>query len=101
MWGKILKREREVVEWKLRKWWSREKFNNGKFSSYYDNCVNDVLWYHLEREILYNSGYMGNLKRWRKAREVCLGIIGGIRNDLEIIVRKIFLGKKREMILQF
>jgi hypothetical protein len=83
-WDDYLERAREDVEYKLRKWWSRAKFEFGKYSNYYELYVEETLWYHLERNIIYDNGLVCDLKRWRNAKTRCMNIL----KDIERAIRE-------------
>jgi hypothetical protein len=70
------------VEGKLRKWWSKvEECHNN--DDYYDETVDKMIGYHLEKTTLYYRGYVCSLKKWGKAREECLNLLYAIKCDLE------------------
>jgi hypothetical protein len=70
------------VEEMIAKLASREKLNHE--NPYYKDIFDDFIWIHLERTVLYERGYVCNLKKWRKARCECQDILYHIRCDLEI-----------------
>jgi hypothetical protein len=77
-----LERARVEVEEKIKRWWSKEKTRWNKYDNIYEKTVEETIWYHMERTVIYEKGWVCDFKRWRKARSECMSLI--IRIEREI-----------------
>jgi hypothetical protein len=82
------------VSKKLRRWQFKEKLKDD--DSYYQETLDDMIWYHLERNELYYDDKVESLKKWRKARAEFHEIIKSMKNKLEIEWRTRYFGSKND-----